>query len=215
MVSADSPHGHTDQCILALETEIRRLSELVKRVRAEDRSTPGNAHTTDSSHRKVDKINKLIWMAAVVLEAVKGFRRLKGHKDLSQLLAGTSRSRSTTRHRGILRPRHHVASVRQGVGGRDNDDAVTRRLRSPGSSRTRRVPWSELLLLCAQGSDAQEGRTSDRPMMASPEPVLLTVDEVGTLLRTTRKAIYAMIAADLCQVSHESAEECSFAAMPC
>ena len=55
MVSADSPHAHTEQCILALEAEIRRLSELVKRVSAEGRSPPGNAHRTDSVHRKVDK----------------------------------------------------------------------------------------------------------------------------------------------------------------
>jgi excisionase family DNA binding protein len=30
------------------------------------------------------------------------------------------------------------------------------------------------------------------PSPARPEPLLLTVEEVGTLLRTSRKAVYAM-----------------------
>ena len=30
----------------------------------------------------------LRWTAAAILEAVKGFRRLKGHKDMPKLLAG-------------------------------------------------------------------------------------------------------------------------------
>ena len=43
----------------------------------------------------------LRWTAAAILEAVKGFRRLKGHKDMPKLVAAPSRSRSTTRHRGV------------------------------------------------------------------------------------------------------------------
>ena len=39
----------------------------------------------------------------------------------------------------------------------------------------------------------RDGRAPDRPSRAS-FPVLLTVDEAAALLRTTRRAIYAMIA---------------------
>ena len=42
-------------------------------------------------------------------------------------------------------------------------------------------------------ADFSDGRAPDRPSRASL-PVLLTVDEAASLLRTTRRAIYAMIA---------------------
>ena len=35
-MSADSPHGTSDECIRALEAEIERLSELVTRVKSMD-----------------------------------------------------------------------------------------------------------------------------------------------------------------------------------
>jgi transposase-like protein len=48
----------------------------------------------------------LRWTAAAILEAVKGFRRLKGHKDMPKLLAGL---RARDQHLGIIGSVEHVA----------------------------------------------------------------------------------------------------------
>jgi hypothetical protein len=41
MTTADSPHASSAQCIRALEDEMRRLSELLERVRHQPRSQRG------------------------------------------------------------------------------------------------------------------------------------------------------------------------------
>jgi hypothetical protein len=53
--------------------------------------------------------------------------------------------------------------------------------------------------------------------MSTPEslPLLLTVTETATLLRTTRKAVYAMIERGCYQASRASADACSCAVPTC
>jgi len=48
----------------------------------------------------------LRWTAAAILEAVKGFRRLKGHKDMPKLLTGL---RARDQQLGIAVSVEHVA----------------------------------------------------------------------------------------------------------
>jgi hypothetical protein len=39
MITADGPHGNSNQCIRALEAELVRLSELLERVRKQSTKT--------------------------------------------------------------------------------------------------------------------------------------------------------------------------------
>lgn len=64
-------------------------------------------------------------------------------------------------------------------------------------------------------SDLQVARwATDRPALwpdaSSAPPLLMTTAEVAALLRTTRKAVYAMVERRDLPVSRDSVVECSF-----
>jgi putative transposase len=83
-----------------------RLRKFVATTNAIESLISRTRHVTRSVKRWRSGQVVLRWTAAAILEAVKGFRRLKGHKDMPKLLADL---RARGQQLGIAVSVEHVA----------------------------------------------------------------------------------------------------------
>jgi putative transposase len=105
--AAESVREGLDETLTVL---ILKLSSRLRRSLATTNAAESLLSRTRHVKRNVKRWRSgqmvLRWTAAAILEAVKGFRRLKGHKDMSKLLAGL---RARDQQLGIAVSVEHVA----------------------------------------------------------------------------------------------------------